>query len=127
MTEPQREPRALRSNLARSVMLNTVVQVGGRVATVLLGLLTIRLSTRYLGTDGYGNLATIVTASTLLITLADLGLSTVLPRELARRPENGDAVAGAMLRFRLLTTAAFVLATAGVVPLLPFNGSVKRG
>lgn len=114
-------------NLARSVMLNTVVQVAGRVVTVVLGLLTIRLSTRYLGADGYGNLATIVTAATLLITLADLGLSTVLPRELARRPEQGDAVAGAMLRFRLLTTAAFVVATAGFVPILPFNASVRKG
>jgi O-antigen/teichoic acid export membrane protein len=108
-------------------MLNTVVQVGGRVVTVLLGLLTIRLSTGYLGTAGYGNLATIVTVSTLLITVGDLGLSTVLPRELARRPGDGDVVAGAMLRFRLLTAAAFVLATAGLIPLLPFNESVKRG
>lgn len=116
-----------RPNLARSVMLNTVVQVGGRVVTVILGLLTIRLSTRYLGASGYGNLATVVTFATLLITLADLGLSTVLPRELARRPEQGDAVAGAMLRFRLLTTAVFIVATAGLVPVLPFNGSVKRG
>jgi lipopolysaccharide exporter len=118
---------ARRPNLARSVMLNTVVQVGGRVVTVVLGLLTIRLSTRYLGADGYGNLATIITAATLLITLADLGLSTVLPRELARRPDEGDAVAGAMLRFRLLTTAVFVAATAGLVPVLPFNDSVRRG
>jgi O-antigen/teichoic acid export membrane protein len=119
--------QARRPNLARSVMLNTVVQVAGRVVTVILGLLTIRLSTTYLGADGYGNLATIVTAATLLITLADLGLSTVLPRELARRPQQGDAVAGAMLRFRLLTTAAFVVATAALVPLLPFNGSVRKG
>lgn len=127
MTEAQIEHPVRRPNLARSVMLNTVVQVGGRVVTVVLGLLTIRLSTRYLGTDGYGNLATIVTVATLLITLADLGLSTVLPRELARRPEDGDDVAGAMLRFRLLTTGAFVLVTAGLVPFLPFNESVKRG
>ena len=128
MTDVHAQHRwARRPNLARSVMLNTVAQVGGRVVTVVLGLLTIRLSTTYLGADSYGNLATIVTAATLLITLADLGLSTVLPRELARRPDDGDAVAGAMLRFRLLTTTVFVFATAGLVPFLPFNGSVRKG
>jgi O-antigen/teichoic acid export membrane protein len=113
--------------LAQRVFYNTVAQIAGRLVSLALGLLTIRLATGYLGTDGYGRLALIVTISTLIVTIADVGISTILPRELARAPEEVNAIGGAMLRFRLLASGVFVVAAACLVPVLPYDSQVKRG
>lgn len=95
--------------------------------TVVLGLLTVVLSTRYLGADGYGELATVVALATMVVTLADVGISTVLPRELARHGSNTDEVASALFVFRVVTSGCFVLIAAALTPILPYSDTVRGG
>ena len=113
--------------VARAVLTNTLAQVGGRAVTVVLGLLTVVLSTRYLGADGYGELATVIALATMVVTIADVGISTVLPRELAKHEAQTDEVASALFVFRVLTSGAFVLVAATLTPILPYSDNVRAG
>jgi O-antigen/teichoic acid export membrane protein len=112
-------------NLAKAVLANTLWQIAARVVTVVVGLATVWMTTTYLGPDGYGRLAIVVTLSTMLVAIADVGLSNVLPRELARRSDDAEAIAGALLPFRLLASAGFVVVAAAITPFLPYESEIK--
>jgi O-antigen/teichoic acid export membrane protein len=115
----------MKVNLAQAVLANTLWQVAARIVTVLVGVATVWLTTRYLGPDGYGRLAVVVTLSTMLVAVADVGLSTILPRELARASAGTEDIAGALLRFRLVSSAVFVAIAALIAPLLPYEAEIK--
>ena len=61
--------------------------LAGRGAVLLLGLVSVAISTRYLGADLYGRFALALSFVQLFGVLADAGLTTIVVRELAQQPE----------------------------------------
>ena len=58
-----------------AIAKNTFVQVGGRAVGTVLGLLTLGVMTRYLGTHGYGEFTTATTFLQFFGIIVDFGLS----------------------------------------------------
>lgn len=67
----------------RKLAANTVIQIVSKAIMTLIGLISIRLLTHYLGVDGFGEYTIIITYLTILSVFAELGLQLVLTREIA--------------------------------------------
>ncbi|MBV8959279.1 MAG: hypothetical protein JO087_10945, partial [Actinobacteria bacterium] len=67
-------------SLARRVSYNTTAQVVGRLLAAAASVGVLRMSTRYLGVDKYGDYVTASALVLLLTTLADWGLVTISAR-----------------------------------------------
>lgn len=114
-------------NLAQKVLYNVGVQAGSKVLALALSLLAIRVMTEYLGVDQYGELAIVLTIISLALIVSELGISTVLAREVAKTPEQADRLGGTLLRFRLLSAAIVVAVGISVTPFLPYGREVRLG
>lgn len=69
-------------------ILNTLVQIGGKVVTVLLSLVTTAILTRRLGVNVYGNYMLITSIFLLFDSLADFGTKVMGVREASKKKEN---------------------------------------
>lgn len=104
---------------------NTLVQVMGRAIGTVLGILTLGVMTRYLGTEGYGKFTTVTTFLQFFGVLVDFGLSLTTLSMLSEDESKRDRVASNMLTLRIVSAAVFF----GFAPLLvlafPYSGDVK--
>lgn len=99
-------------------ILNTGVQVLGKVIGVAISLITTGVLTRKLGVEYYGNFVLISSLFVFLDSLADFGTKTIGVREMAR--EEDKKVLGNVFNLRMITTlGAFV---AGLAVILSFKG-----
>jgi O-antigen/teichoic acid export membrane protein len=111
--------------LARQVARNTAVQALGKAAVLAIGAASIAVTTRYLGTAGYGSFAVALALVQMLGVLADAGLVTVVVREISREPQRSAELVGSALALRLLLGLA-VVALAGLLSLvLPYSPDVR--
>lgn len=114
--------------LARLVALNASALTIGRLVNAGLGIIGIGITSRYLGVDLYATLVT-VTAFTLLFTgFAEMGVSTIGARELAKRPAETKRLMGSLFTIGIglqLFAAAIVMVTAYLVYSGP-GGSLER-
>ena len=88
------------SSARRLVAANTAVQVAGKGVTLAIGLASIAIVTRYLGPDDYGRYTLALTYIQLFGVLADVGLFTIVVREISRRmrADLWDAVTAGKLK-----------------------------
>lgn len=112
-------------NLAQRVALNTSAQIGGQVVGILVALVTLRVTTGYLGVDGFGELAIVLALGGLVVTLSELGVTTTLARELAKAPDDADRLAGSLLCFRLVSSLGLVVVVLVAIPALPYASETK--
>ena len=111
--------------LARQVARNTAAQAAGKVAVLAIGASSIAITTRYLGAEGYGSFALALALVQMLGVFADLGVVTVVVREISREPERTGELVGSALTLRLLLGVA-VVALAGLLSLvLPYTPDVR--
>lgn len=114
-------------NLMRRVFWNSAAQLGGKLVVLASMVLSVRLTTGYLGPAGFGEYAIVLALAPVLFIVAELGLSSLFARELARRPDARDELAGTMLVFRLVGSAAVVGVALATVPFLPYDRDVRVG
>jgi O-antigen/teichoic acid export membrane protein len=114
-------------NVSQRVLYNTLAQIAGKAALALAGLATIRLATSYLGVEGFGEYAIVLALAPILLVFADLGIATLLARELVQTPERREELAATLLWFRLGASAAVVLGCLGLYPFLPYEQHVRIG
>jgi O-antigen/teichoic acid export membrane protein len=114
-------------NLTQRVLWNTGAQIAGKLVILVCTLVSVRLTTTYLGVDRFGDYAIVLAIVPVAAVVADLGLSLLLARELARDPERRDALAGTLAVFRLAGTAVVVVLAAALLLVLPYERDVKLG
>lgn len=95
-------------NVGQRIVATLGAQYAGRAIGIVLALVTLKLQTTYLGTHDFGTLALIVTVGEVARVTADLGVPTVLARELAVTPHERDRLGGALVTYRLLTSSAMI-------------------
>lgn len=83
--------------LGQKVVLNASALAGGRFAGSALGLVTLAVSTRYLGASTWGQLAAAFAFATIVNSFTDLGLWAIGTREIVRRPQETQRLVGALL------------------------------
>ena len=71
-------------NTVRRIAKNTTVMLASQIVTYIFGFLYIIYAARYLGVEGYGILSFGLSFASIASIFLDLGLSTLLVREIAR-------------------------------------------
>ena len=93
---------------SRKVVYNTAVQIGARVVTSLLGILTLGSITRFLNIDLFGQLSSAIIFLGLVSTFSDAGLGIATVRELSLSDRTPEAILGTTLVLRMLVACFFV-------------------
>lgn len=97
----------------RKVVSNVYWAVLGKVVNIISGLLVGIMVARYLGPDQFGLMNYVISYVTLFSILASFGLDNIEVRELARNPQQRDAIMGTSFLLRL----GFAVATMGLISL----------
>lgn len=95
--------------LARTVALNASAMTAGRALVAVLGIVSVGISTRYLGITEYGALAAGIAFAAVVGIVTDIGIWTIGAREIAKRPGETQQILGALL------TVGFVLSSVAVL------------
>lgn len=94
----------------KKIFMNVFWAMTGKVVNMLGALLVGILVARYLGPEQYGVMNYVISYVTLFSVLATFGLSNIEVRELAKSPENRNAILGTCFRLRLFfSTVAYIL------------------
>jgi O-antigen/teichoic acid export membrane protein len=101
-------------SLARSVAWNTALQVGGRIAGLLLSMFLTAILTRHLGLNAFGQMVAATTYVGLFTVLGDAGIYLVAVRRAAQEPARRAVLLGNALALRL-TVALVPLGLAWVL------------
>jgi O-antigen/teichoic acid export membrane protein len=112
------------TTLTRKVALNATALAAGRVASVCLGLVSVGISTRYLGLHGYGELATAIAFAALVNVVADIGIWSIAAREIAKRPEETQRIiSGVITAGLVLSLGAAAVGVIAAFAIYPGNGN----
>ncbi len=95
------------------ILLSTASLVASNLFVAVLAVGTLHLSAQHLGAKGYGQLATVTSFIFFFALLADLGVTTVTARDIAREPHNAALIISKALGFRLLLCVVIAPSLAG--------------
>jgi O-antigen/teichoic acid export membrane protein len=113
------------ASVVRRVAWNTAAQALGKAAVLAIGAASIVITTRYLGASGYGQFALALAFVQMFGLLADLGLLTVVVREISRDPAATERLVGNALTLRLALSFG-VIGLAGLLSLaMPYTPQVR--
>lgn len=111
--------------LSQKIALHTTIQSAGKIVSLIIGLLSVGLMTRFLGTEGYGNYNTIITFLSFFSIIADLGLYLLLTREISRSPQNQQKIISNIFTLRVFS-AFFVISLAPIIAFFfPYSNEMK--
>ncbi len=111
-------------NTERSLALNTIVQVGGKICSTLLGLVSIGLMTRHLGTEQFGWYTTAISFLQFAGILTDFGLIPVTSQMLSDPRFDRTKLLSNLLTFRLVTALLCFTITPFIALLFPYPKEV---
>lgn len=112
-------------SLARKVALNAAALTAGRLLMMASGVVTVGISTRYLGTADYGAFAIAMAFVSIFGAVPDLGLSTIGAREIAKRPHETRLIVGSIFTVTLIISAIAAVACFGGTNLV-YRGADDR-
>lgn len=127
-TEPRQDGPPSGST-GRGVALTTVALTAGRLLTLVAGIVMVGLASHYLGVRSFGALTLGMAYTALFAVMTDLGLSTVVTRELSREPENAHQVLGTALGIGLALAAVAIGLGLGLMSLIyggPANAAARQ-
>lgn len=114
-----------RGGFTRRLAANSVAQIAGTFGASLISLFTFGVITRGLGPATYGEFAAAMAFLAIPTTLADIGLSTTVLREISARPEREVAVMRASVTLRGLTSAAAIAVSLLISLALPVTEGTR--
>jgi O-antigen/teichoic acid export membrane protein len=106
----------------RQIAWNTATQVAARLAAIAIAVTTLVIVTRYLGVRSYGDLVSITVYASVFGVLFDLGISTIVVRQLAQRRASPAELIGKVLTLRI-GLAVVVALTAGLLAFPIYGGA----
>ncbi len=113
--------------LARRIAYNVVFNSVAKIASTVLALVAIGFITRYLGTEGFGNYATVLAFFGLFAALADFGLSPLLAREISRKDAPEQIIVGNVVALRIVSSSIILGLALITVPFLPYDKELRLG
>lgn len=115
------------SELKKKIAQNFLISFGGRFAAGALGVVSVALITRTIGTDGFGAYSTVLAFLYVFSVCADFGLYPLLTREIAKPGADEAKVISAIFSTRLLLLSASIALSFAVAAYMPYSGAVKWG
>ncbi len=106
-----------------SLAKNSAWHLGAKGLGIIMGIFTIALLTRYLGTSGFGTYATALAWLQFFGILVDFGLYLVLLAELGKTDETivQEKIAGNIMTLRILSAGLVLLLSIGIAWLMPYT------
>jgi len=99
-------------SIARKILWNTMAQIIGKGFIAIIGIVTVKMLTYYLGKEGYGQYTTAFEFLAFFSIVADLGLYTIGVREMAKDEKKIPMIVGNILSIR--TILCFVMVGLGI-------------
>ena len=118
-------PTPDRPGIVGRMAANAVAQIVGIPLQSLLSLATFAAITRYLGPSVFGDYVAAMAYLFLPTVIADLGISTIVLRDISTEPERMDAIVRAATAFRVAVSTVAIGASVGVAYALPFNNRAQ--
>lgn len=111
--------------LAKRIAYNVVFNSVAKVLATILALVAIGLITRYLGKDGFGQYSIMLAFFAFFNAIGDLGLGTVMTREISRKGADERIIAGSVFALRLTVSLAILAVAPVIILLLPYSDEVR--
>ncbi len=115
------------ATLTKSIAWNTLLQIIGRTAGTILGLLSVAILTRYLGQSGYGAFTTITGFLQFFGILVDMGLTLTAVQMIAAPGADERRIMGNIFTVRLISAVIFFGLAPIVILFFPYPAEVKAG
>lgn len=113
------------SATVRRIGVSAGAQMAGSLVAGVITILVVRLLTRHLGVEVYGQYVLLISYSTAANIIVDLGLNGIVFRDLARRPQDAGRLIGTNLGLRgVLSLFAMVVMLALVYTIYPSERAV---
>lgn len=113
------------ASATRKIALNTAVQIIGKILITLVAGASVVILTRYLGPVGYGKFNLALVYLQIFGILADVGLFTIVVREISKDPKQTSKLVGNAMTLRLLLSVAVLVVAFGTSFLLPYTPDVR--
>lgn len=107
---------------SKKIFLNTVAQIGGKVATAFISMFLLKVLTNALTLQEFGLYGKVYNFLSVFATIADLGLYTVTIREISEHRDNipkVEHISGNVLSIRTLSGIAIIFLSVAVAYFLP--------
>jgi len=115
------------ATLTSKIARNTLLQVGGRAVGTLLGLFSLAILTRYLGTTGYGGFTTVTSFLQFFGILVDFGLTLTAVQMISEKDADEPGIIGNIMSLRIISAIIFFGLAPIVVLFFPYPEIVKIG
>lgn len=113
--------------IVRKIAYNTVISGGARLIGVALSLVSLGFVARYLGKEGFGNYSLILAFLYTFDSLADLGLYSLMVREISRPDADEKKIASNIFTIRLVAVLVFMGIASIIIWFFPYSSQVKSG
>lgn len=113
--------------LVNKIAYNTVASTGARIIGVAFSLINIGFIARYLGREGFGSYSLILAFLSIFNILADLGLYSLMTREISRPGADEKKIASNIFTLRIVVL--LILLTLAIIAIwfFPYTYQVKLG
>lgn len=111
----------------KKIAYNTVFSAGARIIAVALSLFSLGIIARYLGKEGFGDYSLILSFLYVFNILADLGLYSLMTREISRPGADENKIASNIFTLRIVALFIFLALAVSLVWLFPYTERVKLG
>src|SRR3990172_6174015 len=113
----------LAADLIKKIFINTSSQVVAKVATVILGFLTVGLLTRYLGVNQYGIYTLVFAYLSIFGVFADFGLQLSLVRDLSGESSSTSNLKSTYFAIKVLLSLTATILSLITLVLFPYSGT----
>lgn len=113
-------------SIARKILASTGYQVIGKLITIALSIVTIKVITSYLGgVEGYGEYTTIYEFLAFFAVGADMGIYTIAIREISRDRNSEAKILGNIVGLRLVLVITMMLLAVVTAFMIPQYASTR--
>lgn len=112
-------------SIVQKILGNTFAQILGKLSTAVIALLTVNILSRYFSTSDFGDYGTIYEYLAIFGAIADMGIYTLVLREMSKPSKNSAELYGLGFALRVIVTALAMLFAIGIVFLIPAYQETK--
>lgn len=115
------------STTRQKIAYNITFSSAARIIDTFLALVIMGLLTRYLGPSGFGDYIIVFTFWYIFTVLADLGLYSIVVREISQNEEKESEIISNAFTLRMASTALIFFIGTLIVFFLPYGNQIKLG
>ncbi len=112
-------------SIVQKILGNTFAQIAGKLATAVIALLTVNILSRYFSASDFGDYGTIYEYLAIFGAMADMGIYTLVLREMSKPSNNKEKLYGLGFALRVIVTALAMLLAVAIVFFIPAYDGTK--